>query len=467
MRKNYRISLIISTVMLAGILLSSLFVYASYSKVIKDNTRNVAELSTMNIYSEINNELTKPIYVAVTMANDSFLKEWIVNESNEDIDDIKSFLSGIKSQYNYNSVFMVSSDTLNYYYSDGINKVISPTNDHDIWYYDFLQSSNDYELDVDVDELNGILTIFVNVKIYDNSNNITAVVGVGLVMEHIQEIMALFEEEYDLDVYLVDSEGLVQSNSDTSIIETVNIFSILDKNLEDKILADNTILNTTISNDKDTYIISRLVDEIDWYLLVTKDTNTLSSFFLDYFLYTIIMVVVVITIVVYIVIKNVSDYQSKIYNLAKTDYLTLLLNRRGFDQEYKKFGNFEEALVFIIDIDRFKDINDEYGHTKGDLVLRSLAKILDSKISKYGKLSRWGGDEFTGVMVGQREELEYALESVFKEIGNDDLLKSYSLSISLGYTYTKFDTDLDKVLAKADEALYIAKSKGGKRIESV
>jgi len=467
MKTNYKITIIITLIMLLGISLSSFFVFNSYSKVIKDSTRNVAELSTMNIYSEINNEITKPLYVSLTMANDSFLKNWLENESFATQDEIVAYLNGIKEKYEYTSVFLVSNDTLNYYHYDGINKVISPTDSHDVWYYTFMSNTQTYDLDVDVDEVTGVLTIFVNVKVFNDFGDIVAVVGVGLEMEYIQQIMSTYETEYELNVYLTDEEGLVQSHSVTENIETLNVFDVIDDSLKDVLITDSDILITAINSKGNEYIVSKLIDEIDWYLIVSKDTNLISRFFLDYFITTIIMIITVTSLVVYIVVRTLSEYQNKIYSLAKTDYLTLLLNRRGFDAAYTKVENSKEALVFITDIDRFKLINDKFGHSKGDEVLRKLAKIIDTKVSEYGKLSRWGGDEFTAVMVGKRDVLETKIQEIFKDIENDEFLKSYEVTISLGYTYTKFDTELDVVLTRADKALYLAKSKGGGRIEYI
>ncbi len=462
MHKNSKVLLSIASIIFIGMILSSIFIFTSYSKVIKDSTSNIAELSTMNIYSEINNELTKPIYVSITMANDSFLKTWLADEANNDTGDIIDYLKGIKDKYNYNSVFLVSSNTSNYYHYDGISKVLSGTNSHDIWYYDFLENPESYELDVDVDEVSHKLTIFVNVKVVDQNNNTIAVVGVGVEMDYIQEIMQGFEVEYDLEVYLTDEDGLVQSHTETSNIETLNIFDVLDPDLKESIIPEQEILVTNIDKSNK-YIISKYIDDLDWYLVVTKNTNLLSRFFLDYFTVTIIMTIAVTSIILFTVRRLLKIYQSKIFKLAKTDYLTLILNRRGFDLEYESYNKSEEALVFIVDIDKFKAINDEFGHTTGDKVLRRLASLIDKKVSKHGKLSRWGGDEFTAVMVGDRLVLENVLDDIFKLIKEDETLQSYNLTISLGYTYTNFTESMDEVLSKADKGLYQSKAKGGNK----
>ena len=74
---------------------------------------NISKLTATSIYSEIRNELTKPIFVSLTMANDNFLKNWLKEESDA-IDapshqrELQKYLLGIKAKYNYNSVFVIS-----------------------------------------------------------------------------------------------------------------------------------------------------------------------------------------------------------------------------------------------------------------------------------------------------------------------------------------------------------------------
>ncbi|MBI9008620.1 MAG: GGDEF domain-containing protein [Tenericutes bacterium] len=201
---------------------------------------------------------------------------------------------------------------------------------------------------------------------------------------------------------------------------------------------------------------------LDWYLVITKDTNILAHFFLDYLYFTIIMVIAVVSTVAYITHLTIKKYQNKIYSLAKTDYLTLLLNRRGFTQEVEEFdSNIKEALIFIIDIDNFKLVNDKYGHSEGDFVLQHLAKLINKEASKYGKLSRWGGDEFTGFMIGQKSVLESVIENILSNVKDDSYLQEKRVTISLGYTYTDFSNTLDEILVESDKSLYEAKKQEG------
>jgi diguanylate cyclase (GGDEF)-like protein len=465
MKKSWKISLLISLIVFLGALVTGIITYTAYSKVLKDSTRNIAELSAMNIYSKIDNELTKPIYVSLTMAHDTFLKEWLSREDSTNQNQIIAYLNGVHEKYDYNSVFLVSSTTSIYYYFDGVNKILSPEDSHDVWYYDFINGSDAYLLDVDVDEVTGVLTIFINAKVFDESENLIAVVGVGVEMDYVINIMQDFEQHYDLKIYLVDELGLVQSSTDISLIENKNIIDDFDANLTEEIFANQTDLLTQSTTGDSKYIISRYIDDLNWYVLVEKNTNLFERFFIDYFWLSVIMIVTVLIIVSNIVIFTINNYQKHFNNLAKTDYLTLLLNRRGFIEEIDKLSLGQaKALIFMTDVDGFKQINDQYGHSTGDEVLKYIASVLETEVSKYGKLSRWGGDEFTGVMLGDKSELETGLSQIIQTIQSDHFLQEKKISISIGYSFTDFSVDLDTTLCKVDQALYEAKSKGGNTV---
>lgn len=461
MKKSWKVSLLISMIVLLGSIVTGIITYSAYNKILKDSTRNIAELSAMNVYSEIDNELTKPIYVSLTMAHDSFVIDWLSREDSTNQDEIINYLSGVQARYEYNSVFLVSANTNIYYYYGGVNKVVSPDDSHDIWYYNFINSSELYHLDVDVDEVSGILTIFINAKLFDDSEQLAAVVGVGLQMNYVQNILSIYEENYNLQVYLIDKTGEIQSSTDIDLIEQKNIFDDYGEDISAQIIDETEVL-LTLNNNNSNYIITRYIDDLDWYIIVQKDVNVFARFFIDYFWVSLIMIVLVLTVVSNIIIITINQYQKRIYRLANTDHLTLLLNRRGFTEAISNVKlNKEWTLLFMIDVDGFKLVNDEFGHTFGDEILRYLGSLLNNEVKAYGEISRWGGDEFIGYLLGDKETTEPIILGLTNKIKYDDFLKDKAITISIGYTYTDFSESFDVTLNHIDKALYEAKEKGG------
>lgn len=160
-------------------------------------------------------------------------------------------------------------------------------------------------------------------------------------------------------------------------------------------------------------------------------------------------------------------------DLAIKDQLTGVYNRNGFDERAAElFARWERnaaklSIVFV-DCNKFKHINDTYGHAAGDLVLVKVADILQSRARVTDVVCRFGGDEFVILLpdTGIDGAETYAV-SAFNEVldaGFNDNGKPLDVSISLGITAIKEGDTLEIALARADEAMYEAKGKEGVRV---
>jgi diguanylate cyclase (GGDEF)-like protein len=464
--------LILSTIIggFIGVFITSSF---TYNHVIRDDIKNISRLTATNIYSDISNELTKPIFVSLTMANDSFLKSWLQDEetftdSSEHEQRLINYLNGIKEKYNYDSVFFVSAKTDVYYHFNGVNKIISSQNEHDKWYYDFINSNKSYELDIDTDEANeNRLSIFINCRVEDENGELLGVTGVGLELNQVQELLETFSTDFDLDAMLFDKDGKVLIHSTHNLLQHSNVFEgEALKDSKEEILNNQYKLGVYEYKEGQSsgYIITRYIDDLDWYLLVKKDTGILVDTFRKQLLSELLIIIAVIACVLLIVSKLMKQNDSKLMHLAKIDVLTSLLNRRGFNESLEKIlqdENYSKPLyVFVLDIDCFKNINDSYGHLIGDKVIRLVGRLLQDTVKEHGILARWGGDEFTGYLVGEEEEVKRVVEDMFQCIRTNSQLKEYKVTISMGLTaLQKIDT-ADTILFRADKALYEAKEKG-------
>lgn len=168
--------------------------------------------------------------------------------------------------------------------------------------------------------------------------------------------------------------------------------------------------------------------------------------------------------------------EQEIYRLAMTDHLTGLLNRRSFYERFQenlKFARRNNLPIacIAIDLDRFKPINDQYGHETGDKVLVQVAEKLTGNFRETDNISRMGGDEFAVVAVlsGDHQRLEKALQRLLSSLKEpmDIDGKTLSIGASVGVSYYPKDgEDMEELLRKADEALYRAKNAGRNRVES-
>jgi len=149
---------------------------------------------------------------------------------------------------------------------------------------------------------------------------------------------------------------------------------------------------------------------------------------------------------------------------AYHDNLTKILNRNGFLKRLSEINN--KYTLAIIDIDKFKSINDTYGHDVGDYVLKDLATLISNKIRTTDIFARWGGEEF--VLVLDTPDLLQAQnisDNLRKEVENSKFKTVGKITISIGISEFKTKNDtFEDVFKKADQALYQAKMSGRNRV---
>ncbi|MCR5586427.1 MAG: GGDEF domain-containing protein [Lachnospiraceae bacterium] len=168
--------------------------------------------------------------------------------------------------------------------------------------------------------------------------------------------------------------------------------------------------------------------------------------------------------------KELLKANREITKLSEIDPMTDIYNRRGFNQKLKQLvenpRNKGKYLYLVsIDMDNLKIINDDYGHSAGDFALKTIAKALKKCVSKYGIVSRYGGDEFTAAAL-LTEPAPYTNES-WNDYVNDTIKsiegvseKPYTISVSTGFSDHIIDDKLsiDVLTRLADREMYERKN---------
>jgi diguanylate cyclase len=158
---------------------------------------------------------------------------------------------------------------------------------------------------------------------------------------------------------------------------------------------------------------------------------------------------------------------------ALNDPLTGLLNRRGIEQAFRDLsaqtGGVDAVALLIADVDRFKEINDTYGHP----VLRGIGQVLRARIKGADFAARLGGDEFgillpntalKGALVLAEQIRAAVSQARLRRVTSDQPIAQ--VSVSVGVAHAAGTTSLDKLLAGADAALYKAKREGRNRVQA-
>ena len=216
-----------------------------------------------------------------------------------------------------------------------------------------------------------------------------------------------------------------------------------------------------------TGVIAAVISAVLWVWLDSMDTETHSNIYLSlwngvvrfgFFLLPVIM------------LRNLEKETS----YARTDYLTGAVNNRYFrfllGKEIERFARYRHPFsIAFIDIDNFKVINDTFGHTFGDNVLKDITDAIRGNLRKTDIAARMGGDEFAVLLpetnsVDAKSSMVHMKEYLFEQMQD----KKWHVTFSIGVlTIVNEDLSVDEILRAVDQTMYIVKNTGKNDIKYV
>lgn len=473
--KKNRLTLLISLLLIVGFLATTLASYfVSAAMFQKEITGSVLPLTSDNIYTEIQKDLIRPIFISSMMASDTFLRDWVL-AGEQGVAQMTKYLQEVREKYAAVTSFFVSDKTSIYYHPDGVLKRVDPNEPRDAWYYRVRTMEHPYEINVDMDMANqDTMTIFINYRVYDYAGNYIGATGCGLTVTDVIHLLNRYGQRYDRDIYFVDAQGNLTLTG-RNFGRTGNIREIEGlRELASEIFNQGSGSFAYQRNDQTYVLNTRFISELGWYLFVEQTVETHTQG-LRHILFVNLAICVVISLAILLAVHaTISLYQRRLEIMATTDKLTGLINRHAgealFHQGMKEARRGDGTLsIILMDIDHFKQINDRCGHQVGDRVLVHVARTTQSCIREIDILSRWGGEEFLMVLkncpltdaVTVAEKIRIAIAAMDIEHNGERL----SVQVSLGVAQLLDGEDRDHLLVRADRALYTAKSKGRNRTE--
>jgi diguanylate cyclase (GGDEF)-like protein len=159
--------------------------------------------------------------------------------------------------------------------------------------------------------------------------------------------------------------------------------------------------------------------------------------------------------------RKIQEAHKKLEHLAQTDSLTTAFNRHAFYGFLQKRGGTQEKVsgcVGFFDIDDLKPINDQLGHSTGDMVIREVTNAIRSLIRAEDLIFRWGGDEFFVIMISMdsnmaRERMN-GLTELLKDVKPFGVKKRLSINVSSGFKDFADSSELEQAIKLADEEMY-------------
>lgn len=477
MDSKYKTLVIITTLLvILSISISTINYFVSLNNAQNQLKTQSLPLSLDNIYTDIQKHIIEPYLVSSMMANDTFVQDWLLHDE-QNGEKIVKYLEAIKNKYEMFNTFLVSEKTKNYYTQEGLVEKIKKDNPANKWYFEFKNIQNKHEINLDFNEhMSNKLIMFINYKIFDSNYQYLGATGVALKISYINDMLQHFRINHNFIVTFFNENGdIVLSEKDTQSPKNINDMKEL-RNYKDIIISKETQLIEYNKDDSIHMLNTKYIPELDLYLAVDASLEDFTRNVKKIFYFNIMISLIITALIAMIVYFVIRKYSKKLEYLSSHDTLTDISNRRDFEEKLqnhilaqKRAGN-DLALIFV-DIDNFKSINDNFGHEKGDIVIKKAAKIFKNSIRQSDLLARWGGEEFVIALLNLCEEdakdvaeklrsgLEHDIE--LKEIANR------SVTGSFGLTMMENSDTLEDLISKADEAMYISKKSGKNRISVI
>lgn len=337
------------------------------------------------------------------------------------------------------------------FYSDGID-ISAVTNG--LWRYSYLPTKDHkYILELGFELKNSPLYESFNflktaddlVHKYEDLNNVKIIGDEGLFLgaqdgiRSVNQLSPALKEAY-YKAYETSEKVEIQTNSTGKLVETHQFIPYFSENQ----LGNSTKRVIYIEYNNNTEL--KLLD---------KNTKQ--------FWFTLAISLVTASILLLIIIKIISNT----IRLATFDSLTGVYNRTSYLQYMERLtqrkGNARLGLL-LVDLDNFKQVNDQLGHLKGDEVLKQMAKALRNIVGNEGHVVRFGGDEFAIIIENANEEkLSELANHILQHVRSNQ--REYAawelLSVSIGGTLQQEPQEEEKrIFERGDQALYVSKNKG-------
>ena len=474
MKSKYKIIIIITILLIILSVAVSITNYLIFMKTTQTQLKTQAlPLSVDNIYTEIQKHIIEPYLVSSMMANDTFLKDWLLHDEKNN-EKITKYLKSIKNKYKMQSTFLVSQETKKYYAHNGFLEKIKKGNPNNQWYFKFKNSLKNHEINLDYNKnINQNLMMFINCKIYNQANKLIGVTGIGLEVTYIDQMLHMFEEKYHLNVYFLDKDGKVVLNQ-----QKKNYYQHIDdmKELEEYkeiILSKRTKTLEYEKNGAQYILKTKYIPELDIYLVIEAKVDDFAQDAKKVFYFNLAVSLTFTFIFTIIIIIVLRKHHDKLEKLANFDSLTQVQNRRSFKTKLEHLlllhsRNKRPFCLLFMDIDDFKIINDTFGHKVGDDVLVQTASILSNHIRKTDLLARWGGEEFVIALIDTDiEDAHTRAQKIREAIQDDKIIKEIigrSITSCFGLTVcNKYDT-IDTLVSRADNAMYSGKQSGKNKV---
>lgn len=390
----------------------------------------------------------------------------------------------VQALYNQTDAYMVIMANLD---GRGVNQEKEWVSLAETEYFEQIKDGTEQFLYLENDGISdkkAILSVLPICKSQGESSEVAGMLLMYYPLEEFENLLKLTEFEGNAFYLLINSQGqfLESAEGTSTVLSSTELWDLIDDADENRLRVRMENENSGIIEAKDGVIEYRLVyvpiEINDWYMVVgikqnyatliqNQTWNNTRMMFVK--LIVIIGIFLGIIIVLNIISKIRSNEKTKdLADKADTDLLTELNNKLATERKIKEYisqNPDEQALLFVLDIDNFKKINDTMGHAFGDEVLSAIGHGIKGEFRVSDIIGRTGGDEFMVFLKNVHDDTLIKQETqrvtrFFKDLRVGEYVK-YSPTASIGAAvFPKDAKDFESLYKAADKALYKAKERG-------
>lgn len=298
-----------------GFLLTSTISYLVSRQSIRHAIlENELPLSSDNIYSEIQRDLFEPILISSLMANDTFVKDWIL-KGEQDTPAILQYLKHIKDKYQTVTSFLVSAKTHNYYQAERILKVVNQDIPADAWFFRVEGMEAPYEINVDPDMANrDAMTIFINYRMLDHEGRFIGATGVGLGVNAVKTLMKDYRSRYHREVYFYNRKGSLVLNSLPSQVDEFHRAHSEEamESILKKVDAGDLDINFSAVGQNGSMANYRYIPELDWILVVEQKSDGTRPILFRSFALNLVICLLTAILLLSLIRKTILSYQANL-----------------------------------------------------------------------------------------------------------------------------------------------------------
>ncbi|MEL7022899.1 MAG: sensor domain-containing diguanylate cyclase [Pseudomonadota bacterium] len=456
---------------LAVVLLLSLGIavfYATYraiDSIVADQSR-IQQKALSPVYKLVRDELLRPLYIAETFASSV---DFTAAMDGSDLDEAALLERLQNMEQSLDLIFFVASEkTRKQYLSDG--RTLDLVEGEVSWYFE--AKARDADFMADLGQV-GDVHLYFDVKVYSPEQEFLGYVGVGKGIQKFLDTFDRYKARYGYDFVFVNEANEIILTSLPDLVVTDAYIPSLDQleGFESNGGRSGSFDGEITQVDENDFLISEFrIEELGWRLMLLTPLEARQAQITRAFIKNALAALVIVLLLAAAFLILMLLYKRSLEQRAELDDLTGLPNRTHVQRRFRQLEKAGvELCVIIIDLDRFKLINDSYGHDAGDRVLRAAANTFKQELREEDIVSRWGGEEFVMLIPASSIELGRAiaerartnLEALEIEIQSSKVSVTASFGVAFGSAGKE---SLAELLARADKMLYEAKAEGRNQV---